>query len=90
MVMRAEFSLESCCSIPSMIVWDFGAEMVGHMGLGDPMEEEAVDVSVDGTESSSLEVKRSVSVVWKHWVVMLEEGDHHEPVLKTNKRIKAK
>lgn len=80
-VMGAQLGLDSLSGIPGVVVGDFRADVVGYMGLGDPVEEEAVDVAVDGAESASLEVKRPLSVVWKHRVVVLKEGDHDKPVV---------
>jgi hypothetical protein len=84
--MRAQFGLESIRGIPGVVVRDLGAEVVGHMGLSDAVKKEAVDVAVHRAEGSTLEVKRSVSVVWEQRVRVLEEGNHDEPVLKKQKK----
>jgi len=62
-------------------VRDLGAQVVSNVGLSDTVEEETVNVAVDGAECAALEVEGLVAVVGEKRVGVLEVRDHYEPVL---------
>lgn len=71
--------------LPCVVVGDFGADVVGNMGLADAVENVGTDgtskVAINGAEGATLEVPLALAVVREHGIGVLEESDENEVVV---------
>lgn len=79
--MITEFGLQRLGGFPSVVVGNFGAQVVGDMSLRETVSKETVNISVHGRKSASLKIESSLAIMRQPWIGVLQESNQDDPVM---------